>query len=47
MLAILPTFLLGMTIYYTEETRLGDMVRMMEVADLAGGAVSIGHSAAL
>jgi glycosyltransferase involved in cell wall biosynthesis len=25
--------------YYTEEARLGDMVKMMEVADLAGGAL--------
>jgi glycosyltransferase involved in cell wall biosynthesis len=25
--------------YYTDETRLGDMVKMMEVADLAGGAL--------
>jgi len=35
-----PYFLVGDDdFYYTEETRLGDMVRMMEVADLAGGAV--------
>jgi len=25
--------------YYTEETRLGEMLRMMEIADLAGGAL--------
>jgi glycosyltransferase involved in cell wall biosynthesis len=25
--------------YYTDETRLGDMVKMMEIADLAGGAL--------
>ena len=25
--------------YYTEETRLGDMLKMMDIADLAGGAL--------
>jgi GT2 family glycosyltransferase len=35
-----PYFLVGDDdFYYTEETRLGDMLRMMEIADLAGGAL--------
>lgn len=35
-----PYFLIGDDdFYYTEETRLGDMLRMMEIADLAGGAL--------
>jgi glycosyltransferase involved in cell wall biosynthesis len=35
-----PYFLVGDDdFYYSEETRLGDMLRMMEIADLAGGAL--------
>jgi GT2 family glycosyltransferase len=35
-----PYFMVGDDdFYYTEETRLGDMLRMMEIADLAGGAL--------
>ena len=35
-----PYFLVGDDdFYYTEETRLGDMLKMMDIADLAGGAL--------